>query len=205
MCVSPAAELRVKAEILVAHVVPADKGHVTVDDNRFAMITKVDLQPRCWTSGVIRVQHGDTGVAQSGGPGLRQFLAAHPVIHHADLHAARGGSNEVIRQAPSKPVVSYDVELHTYAFARAVDHCADGIEGRAAVDQQPDLISAGKGQSPDAFERAQRFLPFKREGASARFGILYAEQVMAFSPCRAIVADFAATEHKEGWNAEPRR
>ena len=57
MGVTPVAELRIEAQVLVAHIVAADPGGVAIDDDDLAVVAKVELKSIASSLGGIESRH----------------------------------------------------------------------------------------------------------------------------------------------------
>ena len=157
MRVPPGADLRVEAEVFVAHIVPADEADAPVHDHDLAVVAEVDLETVGWS--FRGVERGDLhpGGAQLGAVAAQPAAPDFVEKHHAPHPGPRPLDERVAQPAPESVLVD-DVELHEHVFLRGGDAGEDGGEGGLAVDEEFGAVVRGEGELRQPFEE-QLLLP----------------------------------------------
>jgi hypothetical protein len=137
-------ELRISAHVLVAHVVAPDPTLDTIQHHDLAVIPEIELKPIAGAPRGLKRAGLDAGIAQLVHVRAWQLAAADLVVQKKDPYAlARLADHAILEFAPEF-VVGNDVELDQQVVLGTVDPSKDAFEGRLAVDQQLDGVSAEK-------------------------------------------------------------
>ena len=117
-----------------------------IRDDEFAMVAEIELEAIAPAARGLEALDPDAAVAQDAEPFRRELVAAHFIVEEIDFHPGARAADEVLLELHAERVVVDDEELDEEVFARGIDGGEDGIEGGVAIDEQFDVIAAGRGK-----------------------------------------------------------
>jgi hypothetical protein len=153
--VAPCTDLRVFAEVFIAHIVSANESDAPVYDDDLAMVTKIDLESIRFALARVEAADVHPGRTQFIDVTSRQIVAADLVIKHVTAHARARLFHENVFQTSPQVVVVDDIKLHENVVPRFRDALEDGAEGRVAVDQQLRVIPMRGGKFRQFLEQCR--------------------------------------------------
>jgi hypothetical protein len=111
MGVAPRTGLGVLSQILVADIVTADPGFLSVDHDDLAMVAKIDLETIGAPLGGVELVGLDAIGRHVRQIGVGQVVAADLVVKHANLHPLPGLGRQSIFELTAQSVGTQDVKL----------------------------------------------------------------------------------------------
>ena len=152
--VAPRRKPRIAAEILDAHVMPADERALAVHHDDLPMIAEVDLEAVHELARGRERMRLDAARAQRVHVAMRQVEAADAVVEEVHAHARLGLLDERVLEHVAECVGAHDEELHDdIAFGRG-DRFEDRGEGGVAVDEHARRVAAQERHAGQPLQRA---------------------------------------------------
>ena len=143
----------IETQVLVAHVVAADPGDLSVDHHVLAVVAEVELEAVVSPLGGVELRLLDAGRLELGEIALGKAHAAHLVVQHEHLDAPIGAVDQRGFEPASETVVVDDVELDEGVVLGLGEPLEDAGERGLTVHQQRRIIAAQEGTVGESLHR----------------------------------------------------